>query len=262
KRKHGLPPRPGLAFDRRQGRATLAAEGKKHHERQRDRWRVDWAAIRPALGLHRLAQFHVTYILRTAKIVNGPERSDDDLTRREAGQGSHTDLPVPAQWADNGLDHPSGLPQKTLSEPGAGFFTVEAGALLSRGRCAAGAKLLGDAPLIGVVRQRPDQHGGGENNGPSPSEERPTAVIHAEQHDPPGWHLERRQFQEERHRLTAQDRAFQSPSDRRCDDQADQRSEEHTSELQSRGHLVFRLLLEKKQKPSDEPSDDQVLVVA
>src|SRR5690625_5859173 len=28
------------------------------------------------------------------------------------------------------------------------------------------------------------------------------------------------------------------------------RSEEHTSELQSRGHLVCRLLLEKKKKPS------------
>src|SRR5690625_6328636 len=29
------------------------------------------------------------------------------------------------------------------------------------------------------------------------------------------------------------------------------RSEEHTSELQSRGHLVCRLLLEKKNKPTD-----------
>src|SRR5439155_17053048 len=31
-------------------------------------------------------------------------------------------------------------------------------------------------------------------------------------------------------------------------DQDDERSEEHTSELQSRGHLVCRLLLEKKKK--------------
>src|SRR5437870_7898427 len=31
------------------------------------------------------------------------------------------------------------------------------------------------------------------------------------------------------------------------------RSEEHTSELQSRGHLVCRLLLEKKKKKSNEP---------
>src|SRR5437660_8075258 len=31
----------------------------------------------------------------------------------------------------------------------------------------------------------------------------------------------------------------------------DSRSEEHTSELQSRGHLVCRLLLEKKKKQSD-----------
>src|SRR5690625_6929009 len=30
------------------------------------------------------------------------------------------------------------------------------------------------------------------------------------------------------------------------------RSEEHTSELQSRGHLVCRLLLEKKKKESDQ----------
>src|SRR5437660_4487727 len=32
------------------------------------------------------------------------------------------------------------------------------------------------------------------------------------------------------------------------DDRASDRSEEHTSELQSRGHLVCRLLLEKKKK--------------
>src|SRR5207253_10745351 len=32
------------------------------------------------------------------------------------------------------------------------------------------------------------------------------------------------------------------------------RSEEHTSELQSRGHLVCRLLLEKKKKKSHKPS--------
>src|SRR5690625_6421817 len=32
---------------------------------------------------------------------------------------------------------------------------------------------------------------------------------------------------------------------------ADSRSEEHTSELQSRGHLVCRLLLEKKNASSD-----------
>ena len=30
------------------------------------------------------------------------------------------------------------------------------------------------------------------------------------------------------------------------------RSEEHTSELQSRGHLVCRLLLEKKKKKTEE----------
>src|SRR5690625_5358978 len=36
----------------------------------------------------------------------------------------------------------------------------------------------------------------------------------------------------------------------RCGSQA--RSEEHTSELQSRGHLVCRLLLEKKKKSSTQ----------
>src|SRR5437870_9112735 len=38
-----------------------------------------------------------------------------------------------------------------------------------------------------------------------------------------------------------------------------QRSEEHTSELQSRGHLVCRLLLEKKKKnkPSDSTASSQ-----
>src|SRR5437870_10320736 len=37
---------------------------------------------------------------------------------------------------------------------------------------------------------------------------------------------------------------------------SDDRSEEHTSELQSRGHLVCRLLLEKK-KQSSQPAYDQ-----
>src|SRR5437870_7461303 len=36
----------------------------------------------------------------------------------------------------------------------------------------------------------------------------------------------------------------------------DLRSEEHTSELQSRGHLVCRLLLEKKKKKYDKNSDN------
>src|SRR5690625_7100559 len=34
------------------------------------------------------------------------------------------------------------------------------------------------------------------------------------------------------------------------------RSEEHTSELQSRGHLVCRLLLEKKKQRTQETSED------
>src|SRR2546422_5206515 len=40
----------------------------------------------------------------------------------------------------------------------------------------------------------------------------------------------------------------------------EQRSEEHTSELQSRLHLVCRLLLEKKKRPKpDHPSPDHYL---
>src|SRR5690625_6318406 len=39
----------------------------------------------------------------------------------------------------------------------------------------------------------------------------------------------------------------------------DQRSEEHTSELQSRGHLVCRLLLEKKKRQHNQQSHEQQL---
>src|SRR5690625_4073664 len=41
-------------------------------------------------------------------------------------------------------------------------------------------------------------------------------------------------------------------------DYKDKRSEEHTSELQSRGHLVCRLLLEKKKISSDCESKDDM----
>src|SRR5690625_6970665 len=37
---------------------------------------------------------------------------------------------------------------------------------------------------------------------------------------------------------------------------AENRSEEHTSELQSRGHLVCRLLLEKKKRRPDDVAED------
>src|SRR5690625_6297765 len=39
-----------------------------------------------------------------------------------------------------------------------------------------------------------------------------------------------------------------------AEDPANQRSEEHTSELQSRGHLVCRLLLEKKKHNISRPT--------
>src|SRR5690625_6068715 len=40
-----------------------------------------------------------------------------------------------------------------------------------------------------------------------------------------------------------------------CSHRAGARSEEHTSELQSRGHIVCRLLLEKKQLAREGPCD-------
>src|SRR5437870_8271012 len=43
--------------------------------------------------------------------------------------------------------------------------------------------------------------------------------------------------------------------DGQCAGQDAERSEEHTSELQSRGHLVCRLLLEKKNQRADNISD-------
>src|SRR5690625_8025076 len=46
--------------------------------------------------------------------------------------------------------------------------------------------------------------------------------------------------------MTVKDKVRQVPSHSLCGDRS--RSEEHTSELQSRGHLVCRLLLEKKKK--------------
>src|SRR5690625_6734079 len=52
--------------------------------------------------------------------------------------------------------------------------------------------------------------------------------------------------------LTHAQSVLEAPSDAQVlafnDHDANQRSEEHTSELQSRGHLVCRLLLEKKKK--------------
>src|SRR6266508_3617201 len=54
--------------------------------------------------------------------------------------------------------------------------------------------------------------------------------------------------------------AGRSPGPRRC--RAWPRSEEHTSELQSRGHLVCRLLLEKKKEVElDEPHREEDYVL-
>src|SRR5690625_7014704 len=42
---------------------------------------------------------------------------------------------------------------------------------------------------------------------------------------------------------------------------AEDRSEEHTSELQSRGHLVCRLLLEKKNKEKVRSNSSQIIEI-
>src|SRR2546422_7687111 len=55
------------------------------------------------------------------------------------------------------------------------------------------------------------------------------------------------------HDAERDDRACE-PVGQRGGPQARKRSEEHTSELQSRLHLVCRLLLEKKKKYSAQPS--------
>src|SRR2546429_7115134 len=47
------------------------------------------------------------------------------------------------------------------------------------------------------------------------------------------------------------EREREHTDERHVEGAADQRSEEHTSELQSRLHLVCRLLLEKKKKKDD-----------
>src|SRR5439155_20245374 len=53
-----------------------------------------------------------------------------------------------------------------------------------------------------------------------------------------------------RHRLRAAENVFDlaSQAQQPIDHHVQRRSEEHTSELQSRGHLVCRLLLEKKKE--------------
>src|SRR5262249_8812237 len=68
---------------------------------------------------------------------------------------------------------------------------VEAIYLSGEGGGGAGRKFRPARFLVGEKRQRPDKDGGRKNNSPGPPEERPTAVVHAEQHDPPRRHFER-----------------------------------------------------------------------
>src|SRR3989442_10091053 len=68
------------------------------------------------------------------------------------------------------------------------------------------------------------------------------------------WHCRRREHECISHRVAAQEHhpdVQQAAHQDRATDTEDlrERSEEHTSELQSRPHLVCRLLLEKKKKP-------------
>src|SRR2546422_8227496 len=69
------------------------------------------------------------------------------------------------------------------------------------------------------------------------------AVIDGGQQDVPADLLDHRQF-----RVLRRDRSENQHGDKR------QRSEEHTSELQSRLHLVCRLLLEKKKTSTTRTS--------
>src|SRR5215510_15763640 len=63
----------------------------------------------------------------------------------------------------------------------------------------------------------------------------------------PGGRVPARRHRDRRRRAHARARAAPAPRARRA-----LRSEEHTSELQSRGHLVCRLLLEKKKKTTQK----------
>src|SRR5437870_7881506 len=59
--------------------------------------------------------------------------------------------------------------------------------------------------------------------------------------------------------VTAKMRDGATPRSRmRCAIRAVRRSEEHTSELQSRGHLVCRLLLEKKKKKKKHKAKERI----
>src|SRR5205809_5335311 len=73
------------------------------------------------------------------------------------------------------------------------------------------------------------------------------------------WPRKRLRFM--RHRARIRPTPARAPH-RRCrtgsnQNQSNQRSEEHTSELQSRLHLVCRLLLEKKKKKNKLPNPDE-----
>src|SRR5437660_9233820 len=63
-------------------------------------------------------------------------------------------------------------------------------------------------------------------------------------------------FDEAFHQPTAKKAGGAAHERRPVRPEASHRSEEHTSELQSRGHLVCRLLLEKKKKKSQQTLDN------
>src|SRR3989449_8096220 len=68
--------------------------------------------------------------------------------------------------------------------------------------------------------------------------------------------LEERRRQSGRHRWHDRLLVHRLATRNQAGNCAQQRSEEHTSELQSRRHLVCRLLLEKKKKKQIYPTDD------
>src|SRR3989442_8442195 len=75
-----------------------------------------------------------------------------------------------------------------------------------------------------------------------------TTLFRSQQQRDHGAHLPERDQQGAPGRVSGQDRPGDSPH----------RSEEHTSELQSRPHLVCRLLLEKKKMTNDLAQRTQI----
>src|SRR5690625_513682 len=78
------------------------------------------------------------------------------------------------------------------------------------------------------------------------AETRALPIISPHGHVPPEWLADNAPFADPTHLLLQPDHYVLRMLHANGADLSEMRSEEHTSELQSRGHLVCRLLLEKK----------------